>query len=179
MAAEVEELAGSKGRSQPAPSGEGDLDGLLLFDSTRDAGIDLVKGHQARLRADGAYLFLFEHGFGQQADVIGLAPTTDKLDLVRRAQTDAANYGHDNDGVIAWLKEMDRDEPLEVLGAGPDFIEGYFRGPIKDPAQLAERIYSFCPDFVDQGIGLMEEGDPHELIEKHFASSPDFFFWWD
>jgi hypothetical protein len=179
LVAEVEQLAGNKGRAQPAPSREGELEGVLLFDTQPDAGLDLVVRHQARLRGAGAYLFLYEHGFGHGPDVIGLAPTVDKFDLIRRAQTDGLNYDHDTADVIAWLREMDRDDPLEVLGAGADFVEGYFRGPIQDAGRLAERIYSFCPDFVDQGLGLAEEGEPHELIVRYFAASRDFFFWWD
>lgn len=82
-------------------------------------------------------------------------------------------------GVIAWLEEIDRDDPLEVTGAGLDFVEGAFRAPVKDRGRLAKRIHSFCPDFVDQGIGLTQKGEPHALIESHFCANRDFFFWWD
>src|SRR5262249_43216843 len=114
-----------------------------------------------------------------KADVVGLAPTQDKFDVVRRVQTETANYDHDNDTVIAWLREIDRDDPFRLVGAGMDFVEGEFEAPIQDRRKLAQRIYSFCPDFVDQGIGLSEKGEPHALVERYFARHRAFFFWWD
>jgi hypothetical protein len=176
--AEVGALTGTKGHAGESSMGE-PLDGVLLFETKSGAGLELVLRNQARLRPAGAYLFLFQRGYGVRTEVIGIAPTTDKFDLVRRVQTDAANYGHDNAAVIAWLRELDRDDPLDLVGAGPDFVEGAFRAPVKDRVRLAQRIHSFCPDFVEQGIGLGEEGDPHALIQRYFASNLDFFFWWD
>ena len=175
---ELEQLTGTPGRAGTGPMGDA-LDGVLLFDAKPNAGVELVTTHHARFRSAGAYLFVYEHGHGFRPDVVGIAPTEDKLDLVRRVQTDAANYGHDNDAVIAWLRELDRDEPFELIGAGLDFVEGGFTSPVRDRAKLAQRLYSFCPDFVDQGIGLTEEGEPHELIERYFSEHRFFFFWWD
>jgi hypothetical protein len=176
--ADVERLTGSKGQRGEAPSGER-LHGVVLFETRRNAGFDLVTTHQERLRASGSFLFVYEHGHGFKPDVVGLAPTLDKFDVVRRVQTDAANHAHDTVAVVAWLREIDRDEPFRLVGAGMDFVEGAFEGPVKDRRKLAERIYSFCPDFVDQGIGLSEKGEPHALIERYFVENRAFFFWWD
>jgi Domain of unknown function (DUF4253) len=176
--AELERLTGSKGQPVESPA-EGNLEGVLAFQTKPGEGLDLVKRHHPRLRTAGAFLFLHDHGFGKGPDVVGVAPATDKFDLIRRVQTNGVNYGHDNRAVIAWLREMDRDEPLEVIGAGFDFVEGFFRAPVKDRPRLARRIHAFCPDFVEQGIGLGEEGEPHALIEAYYRSNRDFFFWWD
>jgi hypothetical protein len=37
----------------------------------------------------------------------------------------------------------------------------------------------FCPDFVDQGIGLEQTGEAHALSGLYFASNRDFFYEWD
>ena len=142
-------------------------------------GLPLVKAHQARFLAMGAYLFVAEHGFNLKKDSVALAATTDQFEAIRLAGSDAANYDHDNAQVIAWLRELDKAEPFVMTGAGMDYVEGYFTGPVRDPHTLARRIYSFCPDFVDQGIGLAEKGEPHELIVKYFRTTREFFFWWD
>src|SRR5262245_32417168 len=176
--AEVEALTGHKARAGKSPDGD-ELDGLVMFEMKGDSGLKLVLRHRDRLRPAGAYFFLYEHGFATGPDVVALAPTTDQFDVVRRAGTDGANYDHDNAAVIAWLRQIDHDDPIDVTGAGLDFVEGRFLSRVKDPAKLAERIYSFCPDFVDQGLGLTESGEPHALIQKYFASNVDFFFWWD
>jgi hypothetical protein len=58
-------------------------------------------------------------------------------------------------------------------------VEGVFREPEKDGVALSQRIHSFCPDFVNQGLGLTGHGEPHALIQQYFASNRAFFFWWD
>src|SRR5262245_55158904 len=118
---DLERITGAKGRPAVSPDEE-PLDGVVFFETKPDVGARLVASNRARLRPSGAYLFLYDHGFGVKPDVVGLAPTSDKFDVVRRTRTDAANYGHDNAAVIAWLRELDREEPFELTGAGLDFV---------------------------------------------------------
>ncbi len=175
---ELEQLTSHAPRAALAPDDEPIAD-VVLFDSGPSGGLALVEAHAERFRAAGAYLFLHRHGFGATPDVVGLARTTDKLELVRMVGTDGANYGHDNAAVVAWLRELDRTEPFELTGAGEDFVEGRFRGDVKDPRALAPRIDAFCPDFVAQGLGLTEKGAPEDLIARWFGEHRAFFFWWD
>jgi hypothetical protein len=65
-----------------------------------------------------------------------------------------------------------------VTGAGLDFVQGSFASTVKDARALAERIHAFCPDFVEQGLGLQDDGPPHELIVRHFQEDRSFFLWW-
>lgn len=176
--ADLARASGVKGRTQ-GPRVGGPLESVVLFETKPDAGAQIVESHRARMRPAGAYLFIYEHGFGREMDVIGLAPTTDKFELVRLAHTDGVNYGHDNADVVAWLRDFDRDEPFDLIGAGPDFIEGTFTNAVRDRKRAAQRIYSFCPDFYDQGIGLEDQGEPHAAIERYLAANRSFFFWWD
>src|SRR5262245_35023004 len=88
-AAEVEALTRAKGRDGLSSDGER-LDGVLLFELHGDSAA-LITAHRDRLLRAGAYLFLYEDGFGRSPDMIGLAPTTDKFDLVRRVRTDGIN----------------------------------------------------------------------------------------
>jgi hypothetical protein len=83
-----------------------------------------VKANQARFLAMGAYLFVAEHGFNLKKDSIALAATTDQFEAIRYAGSDAANYGHDNAQVIAWLRELDKAEPFVMTGAGMDYVPG-------------------------------------------------------
>lgn len=144
-----------------------------------DDGLSIVERDRMRLLDYGAYLFLAEHGFKREKDTLGLAKTTDKFKVVQLVGTDGINYDHDNAEVISWLRQLDRDEPFVLTGAGFDYIEGYFKKDVKDPRALARRIYAFCPDFVDQGLGLTEKGTPEDIIVRHFTASRTFFFWWD
>jgi hypothetical protein len=58
-------------------------------------------------------------------------------------------------------------------------VEGAFSGPVRDPAALAHNIYTFCPDFWNQGLGLTQHGPPEEGIAKYFSTEGYFYFWWD
>ena len=176
--ADLEHAGGVQGRARSPRSAE-PLDGIVLFETRPNVGTQIVESHRARMRPAGAYLFIYEHGFGIRGDLVGVAPTTDKFDLVRRARTDGVNYGHDNADVVAWLRELDREEPFDLTGAGADFVEGTFTNAVRDRKRAAQRIYSFCPDFFDQGIGLTDQGEPHAAIERYLAANRAFFFWWD
>jgi hypothetical protein len=143
-------------------------------------GLALVKQHRERFLHQGATLFLREHGFGLRHDTLALAPSDDKFEVIRIAQTDAANYGHDNDDLIAWLRELDAADPFTLLGAGFDFVEGSFDAPVRDPDAVGKKVYTFCPDFWEQGIGLEAEGEePEPGIAAYFRAERAFFFWWD
>lgn len=171
----VEEVTGTK--AAPMAMHEHPPPGLVVFKVNDGAAI--VERERKRLFDYGAYLFLADHGFKRDKDTLGLAKTTDKFKVVQLVGTDGINYGHDNVEVIAWLRELDRDEPFELTGAGFDYVEGSFKQDVRNPKALARRIHAFCPDFVDQGLGLTETGTPEELIVRHFARDRSFFFWWD
>ena len=89
-----------------------------------DDGLSIVERDRMRVLDYGAYLFLAEHGFKREKDTLGLAKTTDKFKVVQLVGTDGINYDHDNADVITWLRQLDRDEPFVLTGAGFDYIEG-------------------------------------------------------
>lgn len=153
--------------------------GAVMFEVKK--GMDLVKAHRERFLGLGTTLFLARHGFDLKPDFVGLAHTTDELDLVTRVGTEAAGRGRYNAAVVAWLRGIDGREPFVLTGVGFDFVEGYFTGPIKEPERLAKEIHAFCPDFVNRGLGggIEQTGSPEERIVAHFAKNRTFFFWWD
>jgi hypothetical protein len=165
---------------------ERDLTSLTVFDVTSSelGGVParMVEQHQSRVLAAGAYLFVVddfdEHG-GNHRYQLAVAKTADQFEVVRLVGTDAANYGHMNSEVVAWLRAIHAAEPLRITGAGQDYVEGTFLSSVRDGASLAKQIHSFCPDFVDQGIGLGQQGPPEQLIQAYFRTNRAFFFWWD
>ena len=50
-------------------------------------------------------------------------------------------------------------------------MKGYFTTPVKDPRALAERMYRFCPDIVDQGVG------PVDALAKELQKQK-LYCWW-
>jgi hypothetical protein len=63
--------------------------------------------------------------------------------------------------------------PCRLLtGIGFDYMEGHLTSPVKDAQALAQRMYAFCPDIVDQGVG-----DIDKLADA--LKKCTLYFWWD
>jgi hypothetical protein len=152
------------------------VQGAVMFHV--EHGLDRMLSLHDRLAAMGSYLFLLEPIQEQGPDTLGLAPTTDKFEVIRTVGT-TGNGLHSSAEVLAWLHRLDQTQPFELVGAGADFVQGAFVEPVRDPVGMAHDVYSFCPDFWKQGLGLFIKGEPETEIAKYFASDQTFFFWWD
>ncbi len=87
-------------------------------------------------------------------------------------EVNGANYDIYTAGVIQWMQKLEQDQPYVLTGVGSDYMEGYFLTPVQDAAGLAKRMYAFCPDIVDQGVGTVSK-----LAEE--LQKGKFYFWWD
>jgi hypothetical protein len=77
--------------------------------------------------------------------------------------TDGANYDLLLDDIIARLESWREGCEFEITGAGLDFVSLLFETLPEDVCAFAEDIYRFCPDVVEQGVGLISEEDDPEL----------------
>ena len=119
-------------------------------------------------------MFRFAHDARQRKDILGLLPTADKYVVIAYLQTDGLNYSINTERIIDWLKRLERDQPFVVTEVGLDFLGGEFFQRIRRPRRLAERMFAFCPDIVDQGIGTVAN------LEKELAKpNPQLYLWWD
>ena len=124
--------------------------------------------------AKGFYLFRYDQNFGigDKPDQVGLLPTKDKYAVMAAMETNGDNYEIGTAGVIAWMKELEQEQPYILTGIGFDYMEGHFTSPVKDPQGLAKRMYQFCPDIVDQGVDTVSK-----LAQELKKGS--LYFWWD
>jgi hypothetical protein len=191
----AESLIGLKAETIPLHDGSL-IPGAVIFRVQNDSAIDSVLKLHHQLESLGAYLRVVEHGSpaaefhsnpGEAAhdttipaepDLIGLLPTVDKFEAVRLIGTNG-NGKYGNDEVVAWLRNLDRTQPLVVVGAGYDFVEGAFVDPIRDPQALARAINTFCPDSWAAGPAFLEKGPPEPHIAKHLSADRTFDCWWD
>lgn len=104
---------------------------------------------------------------------LNILPTTDKYDIIALHQTNGCNCGIGPGYVVEWLRELEAVQPFILTLVAHDTLEGRFLTRIEDPERLADRMYDFCPDIVDQGCGSVER------LAEELNSSDNLFFWWD
>jgi hypothetical protein len=164
--------------SQPQPLrsiAEGvEVKGGVSFNVSQDKVEAALRNAHKDFLARGFYLFRYEQNFkiGGKPDNVGLLPTSDPYAVMAVMDTNGDNYNIGTDGVIAWMRELHQEQPFILTGIGFDYLEGHFTGPVKDPEALAKRMYQFCPDIVDQGVGSVN--DLARELQKG-----TLYFWWD
>jgi len=80
------------------------------------------------------------------------------------------NFGHSPDK-LGLLPTTDK-YAFVLTGVSFEHLEGFFTTPVKDRKALARRMYQFCPDIVDQGVGSVAK-----LADALRGDS--LYFWWD
>jgi hypothetical protein len=171
---EAAALLGSQPQPLHSPGENGELVGGVSFDvPEKKIEAILLKTHTNFL-AKGYYLFRYDQNFtiGDLPDKVGLLPTADKYAVMAAMETNGDNYEIGTAGVIAWMKELEQEQPYMLTGIGFDYLEGHFTGPVKDAQGLAKRMYQFCPDIVDQGTETV--GKLARELQKG-----TLYFWWD
>ena len=135
----------------------------------------IIAGAQRRFLERGFFLFRHEpnYGLNGRPDEVALVPMWDHYRVVKLVGTNGANFGITNAQVIIWLHELEQDAPFVLTGVGYDHIEGRFTGRIADPYAMARRLYSFCPDIVDQGTGSVA------ALALELRRLNAFSCWWD
>ena len=135
----------------------------------------IIASTQRAFLARGFFLFRHEpnYGLNGRPDEIALVPVWDQYRVVKLVGTNGANFDLSNADVIAWLRELEKDAPFVLIGVGFDHVEARFTGRVADPQAMAERLYKFCPDIVNQGTGSVAE------LASELRRLDTFFCWWD
>ena len=79
------------------------------------------------------------------------------VEEIREKQTNGINCDVDTDDVIAKLQKWDDEFGIETSDIANDSITVTFKSLPDDIRALANEIYKFCPDTVDQHYGCMGE----------------------
>jgi hypothetical protein len=167
-------LLGAQPKPLESPGEDEKINGGVSFDVPQKKLEAILRQTHTNFLARGFYLFRYDQHFGIQGtpDKVGLLPTTDKYAVMAAMDTNGDNYNIGTAGVIAWMKELEQEQPYVLTGIGFDYMEGFLTTPIKDAKALAERMYQFCPDIVDQGVG-----DVSKLARE--LKKGTLYFWWD
>jgi hypothetical protein len=173
--AKMAELTGQK--PQPLQTeAEGDDTGGVIFSVSHEKAEDLLAVQRQLLRAKGAYLFRYQNmkgikiGNDAMPDVVALLPTKDKYEVLAAVETEGPNSKVYNKDLIAWLKELEKTQPIDIAEAGTDFCAGTFKKKVADPKAIAEKVAKLCPDLLD--TSTMEQ-----LTDS--IAKGKLYLWWD
>jgi ankyrin repeat protein len=171
----VEELSRiCGGKPKPLSNEEGDaLSGCVTFKVPTNEAEKILQEHHESFLARGCYFLRHERGYTSGKDELAALATRNWRDVLKAFQTNGANCNIYTNDIISWLEKLEKDQPFMLTGAGFDWCEGHFTKPIKNSRKLAEEMYEFCPDIVDQGTGEVSR------LANELKKTQKFFFWWD
>jgi hypothetical protein len=117
--------------------------------------------------------FIIEMNEAIRSDKIGFLKGNDPYEILRVMQTNGDDYDITNEDIIERLKEWEKLYPFEIIGAENDWVEIEFRSVPADIRSLAQEVYDFCPDTVEQDAGSVED------LIKEIKATKRLLLWWD
>jgi hypothetical protein len=117
--------------------------------------------------------FVIEMNESINMDKIGVLKGTDQYQILTIMHTDGDQYDISNEDVIERLRDWEKTSPLDIIGAGNDWVEIEFRTLPKDLKSFVEEVYDFCPDAVEQGPGSTAD------LARDIQQTKKLFLWWD
>jgi hypothetical protein len=102
-----------------------------------------------------------------------VAEGNSQFDILRVAASDGINYGLKTEDLIHELQTWDREIGIDIWQAETDTVQLRLKSIPKNLSQFAIRVYKFCPDIVEQGVGSIS------ALEKEIAKEKSVFLWWD
>ena len=123
---------------------------------------------QAEVRAAGFQLVLYDAipGYDNAAKLM-VFPTSEKYAVLVARGTNGANYDLTTRALIAWLRDLEKENPFELIGCGFDFLEGSFPSHVQNAKDWSRRMLELCPDCESAAQVMLE------LRQQRF------YFWWD
>lgn len=132
----------------------------------------VIDGEEAERMMNKVQPFLLRNGYRAfwsrrrdgSGDEVVVLKTKDHYAIVKAQRTDGANYEVTHKAVLAKLRRWEKQCEFEVVGASQDWVALVFHKLPKNICSFAEDVYRFCPDTVEQGVGLMRESENPKLF---------------
>jgi hypothetical protein len=110
--------------------------------------------------------FVFNNDVTEKNRIVVL-PTTDKYEVLQAMGTNGVNWNLDAKKIIAWLRKLEKQQPLVITGVSNEHVSARFTTKVKDVEDLALRILEFSPDLDNFG----------ELMTQ-LPKTGKFDLWW-
>jgi hypothetical protein len=102
-----------------------------------------------------------------------VAPGRDQFDILHAAKTDGINYDMDTEAIVAELRAWDREFGIDIWQAETDTVQLRLKSMPRNLPAFAQRVYKFCPDIVDQGVGNVK------ALAREIEKTKSITLWWD
>ena len=135
-------------------------------------GDELVRAERERFAKSGYALFLAERNFGIAPDRIAVLPATDPFAPVLALGTAGPDGATSNETVVARLREWRQETGLELLGAGPDWVEVELSRLPKDVDELVRETAALAPAAVG------DDETSRERFTNELRRSRRLYLWW-
>ncbi len=145
---------------------ERETDGLSVVVRRQDVEpvIALIQPQLSRRGYRAFWSETYKSNGAKNSDVIAVLKTTDQYSILSIRRSSGGNYGVSMDDVVNKLKEWESRCRFHILGAGGAWVALQFEVLPENICAFAEEVYDFCPDTVNQGVGLNNERDRPEAF---------------
>ena len=137
---------------------------------------ELINSIQLDLLARGYRAFwstVHEPNGLKRSDEVVILRSTDDLEIVRLRSTNGSNYDVLTNDIIGRLQDWKKLCEFTVAGAACDWIALTFQSIPNDICNFAAEVYLFCPDSVEQGVGLQREMDYPDKFAAALTLCPE------
>lgn len=144
-----------------------DADGIAVA-ADRDEVAPIIGRLQPTLFPRGYRAFSSEEceaNGSKRYDVVAVLKNIDDSEIVRVKRSNGGNYDVSTEAILEKIQSWRSQCDLEVVGAAGAWVAIQFATLPKNVCTFAEEIYEFCPDTVEQGVGLLHEKDHPEKFE--------------
>lgn len=104
---------------------------------------------------------------------ITILKAKNQFDILHFQKTDGGSYDISTTQIIEKLTLWDKLFGVNIIGADNSWVLFEIKKMPKDINWLANELYEFCPDILDQNFGEIEK-----LVE-HLKNTNEIQLWWD
>lgn len=135
----------------------------------------IVRANREKFMQAGKTIFICEMIFtgANSGYKVALVATPDPYQAMEYMETNGINFDIETKDIIARYKKWDNEFGIKHLSIGFDFCECEIVNTKINYKQLADEVYEFCPDVVEQGTETVER------LEEEIKRTGSVYLWWD
>lgn len=105
---------------------------------------------QKAAREAGCHLVLAEPWVPGESAKWTLFPTSNPYAVVAACGTEGANHSVNTQDIIAWLRQVEMQNPFDLTLCNHESVGCHFHGQVKSASKLAKSMAEICPSVLDE-----------------------------